>query len=479
MVVIYDCIIIGAGPAGLTFATLADKNENILLIDKDDVIGGCHKVNRQKYENEYYFCEHGPRVYFNNYVNLMMILNTIGLKFNQIFKKFNLTFIEILNEINKNNYFSIREIFIIIKDFMTLMINSNYKKNVSMKNYMDDNNFTDKAKNYIDRMCRLMDGGDSSKISFHTYFNIISETVLYNIYQPSKPLDESLFFLWKKYLKKRNITFKLKTGLKRIIENTENITKIETDNNEILQTKKLILALPPENLIKILSKSSDNIKNSFINFKSLKTYSKNTEYNEYISISFHWNFKVDINTKLYGMYSNTEWGIGAIVLSDYMKFKESQSITVISCAITITDVKSKTINKTANECNDKNELINEVFRQLKNIYNHLPIPTLAFINNNYLNNEWKSNETAFIKTSNYDYIKPHNNKNIYTLGTHNGYAKVHFTSMESAVSNAIKLVNIIYNKNYNIKRPYNLRDLLIIIIIFLIVIVIVNLYIFK
>ena len=69
--------------------------------------------------------------------------------------------------------------------------------------------------------------------------------------------------------------------------------------------------------------------------------------------------------------------------------------------------------------------------------------------------------------------------NIYTLGTHNGYAKVHFTSMESAVSNAIKLVNIIYNKNYNIKRPYNLRDLLIIIIIFLIVIVIVNLYIFK
>jgi hypothetical protein len=180
------------------------------------------------------------------------------------------------------------------------------------------------------------------------------------------------------------------------------------------------------------------------------------------------------------MYSNTEWGIGAIVLSDYMTFKESQSITVISCAITITDAKSKNINKTANECNDKNELIDEVFRQLKVIYNDLPVPTLAFINNNYLNNEWKSNETAFIKTSNYDYyIKPHNNKNIYTLGTHNGYAKVHFTSMESAVSNAIKLVNIIYNKNYNIKRPYNIRDLLIIIIIFLIIIAIVNLYIFK
>lgn len=39
------------------------------------------------------------------------------------------------------------------------------------------------------------------------------------------------------------------------------------------------------------------------------------------------------------MYSNTDWGIAAIVLSDYMTFKESQSKTVISCAITINDKK--------------------------------------------------------------------------------------------------------------------------------------------
>lgn len=479
MTVIYDCIIVGAGPAGLTFATLANKNEKILLIDKDSVIGGCHKVNRQLYENEYYFCEHGPRVYISNYVNLKMILNIIGLKFKQIFKRFNLSFMEILGGTIKNNYFTIQEIFIIIKDFMILMLNADYKLNVSMKNYMDDNNFTEKAKNYTDRMCRSMDGGDSSKISFHSYFNIISESILYNIYQPTKPLDEGLFFLWQKYLEKRNITFKLKTGLDKIIENTDNITKITTDNNEILHTKKLILALPPENLLKILSKSPKDIKNSFIDFRELKTYSKNTEYNDYISITFHWGFDFITDSKLYGMYSDTDWGIGAIVLSDYMKFKETQSKKVISCAVTITDAKSKNINKTANECNNKKELIDEVFRQLKSVYKDLPIPTLTFINNQYINNKWMSNETSFIKTPNYDYIKPHNNKNIYTLGTHNGNAKVHFTSMESAVTNAIKLANIIYNKNYKITRPYNIRDLLIIIILMIIFIIIVNLYIFK
>ena len=31
--IIYDCIIIGAGPAGLTFATLANKNEKIKVVN--------------------------------------------------------------------------------------------------------------------------------------------------------------------------------------------------------------------------------------------------------------------------------------------------------------------------------------------------------------------------------------------------------------------------------------------------------------
>ena len=52
--------------------------------------------------------------------------------------------------------------------------------------------------------------------------------------------------------------------------------------------------------------------------------------------------------------------------------------------------------------------------------------------------------------------------NIYILGTHTGNSKVHFTSMESAITNAIELVNKIYNTNYTIKRPYTIKDVIII-----------------
>ena len=468
--IIYDYIIIGSGPAGLTFATLADKNDKIMIIDKDKVIGGCHKVNRQKYENEYYFSEHGPRFYFSNYLNFKKILSIIGVKFSDIFVKYNLSFFEILyNTTIKENVFSMNEIFIMNIDFFKLMGNPNYGNNISMNEYLTINNFTDKAVNYINRTCRLMDGGDLDKTSLNSFFNVLNDTLLYNGYQPKMPNDEGLFIVWRNYLK--NIDFKLNTTITDIdyYNNDNSIIKINS-NNGSFYAKKLIMAIPPINLNTIIEKSSNNIKKLFnINFAK---YAEETEYIENISITFHWNFKLNLDKKIYGFHSNTNWGIGAIVLSDYMNFKEKNSKTVISCVITINDVKSKNINKTANECSDKKDLIDETFRQLNEIYKNLPVPTLSFINNYYKNGKWESNETAFIKTANYEFMNNKISDNIYTLGTHNGNAKCHFTSMETAVSNAIALINQLYNKKHSIKRPYRIKDIIIIFIFFIIILII-------
>jgi hypothetical protein len=51
--------------------------------------------------------------------------------------------------------------------------------------------------------------------------------------------------------------------------------------------------------------------------------------------------------------------------------------------------------------------------------------------------------------------------------------------METAVSNAISLINQLYNKKHPIKRPYTIRDLIIIILIFIILLLIINLFIFN
>jgi protoporphyrinogen oxidase len=464
---IYDCIIIGSGPAGLAFATLADKKEKIMIIEKDKFIGGCHKVNRQKYENEYYFCEHGPRMYFSNYLNFKMILNKIGLKFNDVFIRYKLTMIQSLyEEVIKPNIFNFNEIMTLTISFFKLLLDPNYAKNLSLYDFMKDNNFTEKAFDYIDRNARITDGSDIYKISLNTYLSILNETLLYNAYQPKLPNDDGLFNIWKNNL--TNVDFKLDTEVIKIEKENE-IIKLTTPKDNYY-CNKVIIAIPPVNLYKILNNSPENLRT----INDLAEYSEQTNYNTYVCVTFHWNYELTDLPKDYGFNNNTDWGIIKIVLTDYMKFKERNSKTVISCCISYVDKKSKYLNKTANECSDKNEIIYEIYRQLKEIYHNLPIPTLAFINNYYENGKWKSNETAFIRTTKYNYIR--NNKisdNIYILGTHTGNAKIHYTTLESAVTNAIHLVNVIYNTNYNIKRPFTIKDLIIILIILIIIIIII------
>ena len=368
----------------------------------------------------------------------------------------------------KYKVFNFREVWILTIEFFKLLLDPNYAKKLSLNDFMKLNNFTEDAFKYTDRFVRLSDGGDINTISLNTYLHLINEAFLYTPYQPKLPNDEGLFNIWRNYL--NYVDFKFNTTINRIEKNENGIIKLTSNDNNTFLTRRLILAIPPLNLSKILENSSEELRT----INDLAEYSENTEYNEYISVSFHWNFEIKelkgINESL---INDTDWGIIKIILSNYMKFKERNSKTVISCNASYLDKKSKFLNKTANECKDKNVVIYEIYRQLKEIYPTLPIPTLAFINNYYDNGKWKSAETAFIKTVNYNHLK--NDKlsdNIYILGTHNGNAKVHFTSFESAVSNAIALINKIYNKDYPIKKAFTIKDLIMLIIVFIIIIII-------
>ena len=162
-----------------------------------------------------------------------------------------------------------------------------------------------------------------------------------------------------------------------------------------------------------------------------------------------------------------------------MQFEESNSKTVISTAVTITNNKSSYNNKTADECTQE-ELINQIFLQLKEAYKDLPYPTDTVISpsvkyNNY-NKKWETEDTAFITTSNEGYLPFKNDiiTNMYNLGTHNGKSYYKFTSLESAVSNAVILSKNIYpelnNKQYiKLNKLTSLSDVINLLIIILII----------
>lgn len=481
----YDIVIIGAGPAGLALAQCCSNtntNQKILIIDKEEDIGGCHRVRRVKsYINnltENLFTEHGPRIYSLTYKVFIDLLKEMNIDFYDLFTPYNFQISTIGNQTIWNTL-SFTEMYKLFIEFLLLVININHGDKIIIKDFMKSNNFKQSSIDIIDRICRLTDGASSDNYTLNEFLQLFNQQFFYQIYQPKLPNDIGLFKLWKSYLLNKNVDFMLSSEVNKLILDDTN-TKIKSIrvNDKIINGNIFIIATPPLNIISLLEKSENKIiKHSFGDFDILKKWAYQTAYIDYISVTFHWNTVLSL-PKVYG-FPKTSWGVAYIVLSDYMKFEESNSKTVISTAITITDVYSPRINKIPDECL-KDELINEIFYQLQLSFPDLPTPTASLMSPGvkYYEGKWKSFDTAFIASSTFNNL-PFNSVNIsnlYNVGTHNGNSLYKFTSLESAVTNSVKLSQVLFPEleyKYNIHSVFTVRDF---IILFIIVFIIVYLY---
>ncbi len=436
----YDYVIIGGGPTGLTCAYILGKlNKKCLLVDQNDSIGGCHRVTR----TNNLFSEHGPRIYSSAYKNTINLLKSMNIKFDDLFVPYTFS----LSNVQTKSNMTTSEIISFIFEFSKLVFGINDSKQITVKQFMINNNFSNGSMDYIDRVCRLTDGADSNKYILYEFLQLVNVQSLYKLYQPNTPNDIGLFKLWTdKILETKNVTILSKTKALKINHNRNFVTNIIIKNSLFtyaVNCNNLILAIPPKPLYALLNKSMPNIFNV-----SQQWISKNS-YVNYIPITYHFNQQLEL-PKLWG-FPASEWGVAFIVLSEYIPFKS----TVISTCVTITNVKSSLTGKTADE-SSKKRLINEVFRQLKLSYPNLPSYSTALVHDSHkFNNKWITMDTAFVGNEYIDAKSIYLN-NVYTLGTHNGHSKYPFTSMESAISNAIYTLNEIEPRSKDIIE-YNNR----------------------
>jgi hypothetical protein len=491
-------IIVGAGASGLTLAWYLSKyGKKVLIIEQNNKIGGCHKVNRVNGM----FSEHGPRVYFDSFVNFIELLNDMNNFMNdkKNINNFGLSFYDVFVKYRFNlalnaspiilKHISFVEFTKLSIEFIKFILNKDKYKNITVLEFLNKNNFGNKIKKNIDLICRLSDGAGYDKFTLYEFFELINQTMFYLVYQPKKPNDILLFHKWKLVLEQTgNVKFLLNTKVVNIISNeNKNITNLIVRNNNKyinIYGKSFILAIPPKNLVNILNNvSSDYIKNSFMNFNKLKKWELNSRYIKYISLTFHWNRKIKLDDVI-GI-TETDWMIGFVKMSDYMDFNDKRSQTVLSIVITNVNVKSKYLNKTANECNDE-EIKKEIIRQLNGFYkihklpkpDHIIMETYNDDNNdnkhNYENNDNKHNYENNDNKHNYQnysfilskagYLKngfKSKFNNLYTLGTHCGKSPYIMTTIESAITNAISLTHHLIPKskeNINIKTQFTLID---------------------
>lgn len=456
----YDIVIIGAGPSGLSLAHCCSTiNKKIMVIDKESKIGGCHRVKRIAGG---LFTEHGPRVYFSSYTNFFYLLSELGLDKNELFSNYKYDMMPVLKK------FSFFELMAFAKAYLMFLMNNEYGEDLSLVKFCHNNNFSETSVDTLDRLCRFIDGADIKKYSVGMLARMM-DTYIQGI-QPKGPLDVLVFNKWQSYLEKKGVDFALGYEITYIhyCPIRKKIDYIVLNNTTTIYCNKLVLAIPPASMVKLLA-SIDNVsvQNAFGNLVSLSQWNEQTEYIEYISITYH--FKGHVNIPAVQGLTFTEWGIIALNLSDYMQDIEAGYDRVLSVAVTICDKPSNYINKTANECNEK-EIYEEVYRQLKtSIYPHLPVKYVAIMNpNNYYNKhekKWENTDEAYFHTIGTNYLEFQSKTipNMYNLGTHNGYSLVPLTTLESAVSNSMSLACKLFpqlRNRYYLRKAWRVSEMI-------------------
>jgi hypothetical protein len=471
----YDLVIVGGGPAGLTLAQRCSKlDKKILIIEREDSVGGCHRVRRVNG----LFTEHGPRIYSTTYVVFQELLKDMGHDFKELFTEYNFG----IGEIGGQTVFStlsFKELLRLGFDYTQLIVNDNHGRYTLLQDYLKQHEFSAKSYDMIDRVCKLTDGGGADKFTLNEFLQIVNQQFFYPLYQPKKPHDEVLFKIWREFLEDKHVEFMTSCTIRNIVQKNNKIESLTVSCDNSIRNvycDKIVFAVPPINLYSLLTEF--RLSHSW---GDLEKFSRDTAYIDYICVVFHWDKYIPLK-KVYG-FPYSSWGVAFIVLSQYMTFEESYSKTVMSTAVTIQNAVSPNNNKTANQCNAK-ELVDEIFLQLKQAFGpDLPEPTVTIISPGVkydeINEKWVSIDTAFITSSLQRYLPFHDEilTNMYNLGTHNGKSLYKFTSMESAVTNAVYLSSVLYPElkgTFIISKSISLNDVLRLFILSIIVYLIVK-----
>ena len=388
----YDVILVGGGPTALTLATYLPGK--IALLERHPVLGGCHRVLPAAQ-----FTEHGPRVYSGAYTNVAAVLRRIGVAWNDVFAPTPFSPEKIDGKV-WYQWLSPKEIAWLSYEYIIFaLFNPVHGQGISMKTYCARKGFSAESLAYIDTVCRFSDGAGADRYSLWEFVSGFDQHIT-PFHVPKAPLD-GLFRTWQAYLERKGVDIFLNADVKRV-------TPTSVTSGKIFRAKKVVLCIPPTHADALLRKSG-------ITEPGFKDFAKKTKYDPYWSVTF---FGVSVDNA--EGHASTPWGCLAV----------QYPFGVVSAAATRWNVESPVTGKTLSKTIKTDEAAREIARQL----GFSTETKYAFPTSKY-------HDQAFMATANRGYFKSELNCGIASVGCHNGKSSYNFTSMESAVQNALAYIH--------------------------------------
>lgn len=425
---LYDYIVIGSGPTGLTCAHSINKSgHTCLVIDQEQTPGGCHRVVRVNG----LFSEHGPRIYTSGYLNFHSLLKEHNIQTG--FKPYKFTIAPSLSKgansttVQALDIFRGTELMYLGFCYAHSMMDSGYYLSRSVQQVFG--HFGNGSLDYIDKICRLTDGAGMNRYTAYEFLQLVNQNMVYTILEPSKPNDLGWVKELVDSLETKGVHFKMGRRANKLVRDSPRNYRIHTDT-ETFAGKHIVFATPTSTLGRFFPK---------FNQIDVRKYNRYSLYETYISFTLHWKDRLQLDD-IWGQGIGP-WNIAWIVMSDYMDDPNTKG-TLISCCISKLDTPGPN-GKTANQCNVK-ELEEESLLQLKPLIGGRRPDSFVLSPQVYHDTVWKNRDTAYMLTpQNYDTKFPFkmDGENIYSVGTHNGKSKYSFTSAESSVQNALHWAN--------------------------------------
>ena len=463
---IYDYIIIGGGPTGITLSTmLANTNYKTLILESEHSLGGNWKVDM----DGKYLTEHSPKVLFSNNHYFFQLLQIIGASQNSVHKVHgSFGNIKIMKSFLKNMSFTdtLKLVQLITHYFINPKTFDYYQ---SVKDWAEYQNISQNGCSFL-KVLSIITSNTYDKICVGAFieFALFDPGLFMELVYLNRP-NEWIHHAHKYLSSYKNLQILYDSHVLSI-DDVQGIVRVENGNTFV--GKNIILATPISACYNIINNSTMSLKSNW--FPSMNDFQHFVDMSTYLGLGFQFHFDRQVSMPSQWCWSCFhDWTV--IILekkvNEQLSSKDPKVKCVWSCVIVDLDTKSKRLNKTVNECDTMDEIINEAIHQINTTRKKsIPKPYKITHHKNITRKDgkWETMNTSYANSIGKVHYAGKKVKNVFMVGPHNIGS---LTIIEFAVKSAI-----IFGNQKKINTVFKIRSYSILYIFLCIVMAYISVY---